>query len=339
VLVGCAVSVLAVYLLLQQVRPEAVAEAISHANPRFLVVLCVTVVLSLITRAARWQVLFLPRYRVPFRPALATLSISYMASTFLPLRAGELVRAVLLGRQESIAVPSVIGTILLEKLFDFLALGVMLGILIAITPDLPVLAQIGGATILTVILAGFGFVVALAIWRAPTLAAIKIVEDLVPFQLGHRFKLEKAARDFAEGTDSLQSGELWVRLLFWTGVTWLCSLGSMWAGMQAVGITPLWGPLLFVVVVTSTGQAVPSSPGYVGVYHFLATQALVAFGIPEASAAAFAVLTHAFSYGTLVIAGLIALWTGGYSLSDLFAGMRLPARGGLSPNPQSPPSA
>ena len=50
-------------------------------------------------------------------------------------------------------------------------------------------------------------------------------------------------------------------------------------------------------------------------------------------------LTHAFSYGTLVIAGLIALWTGGYSLSDLFAGVRLPARGALSPNPQSPPSA
>ena len=109
--------------------------------------------------------------------------------------------------------------------------------------------------------------------------------------------------------------------------------------MKAVGITPQWTPLLFVVVVTSTGQAVPSSPGYVGVYHFLATQALVAFGIDEASALAFAVLSHAFSYGTLVIAGLIALWTGGYSLSDLFSGPRLPARGALSPNPQPPPSA
>jgi len=339
VLVGCAVSVLAIYLLLQQVRPEAVGEAISHADPRYLAILSITVILSLLTRAARWQVLFLPRYQVPFRPALGTLSISYMASTFLPLRAGELVRAVLLGKRESIAFPNVVGTILLEKLFDFLALGVMLGLLIRLTPDLPVLAQVGGVTIVSVILAGFGFVVALAIWRAPTLAAVKIVEDLVPFNLGHRFKLEQAARDFAEGTDSLKSGRLWIRLLFWTLITWLCSLASIWAGMQAVGIAPLLPSILFVAVLTSTSQSVPSSPGYVGVYHYFATLALTLFGVDQEQAVAFAVLSHAFSYGTLVIAGLIALWTGGYSMSDLFAGVRLPSRGALSPNPQSPPSA
>jgi hypothetical protein len=127
--------------------------------------------------------------------------------------------------------------------------------------------------------------------------------------------------------------------VFWTLVTWLCSMVSVWAGMRAVDIEPRLAPLLFVIVVTSTGQAVPSSPGYVGVYHYLATQALVAFGVDQASAVAFAVLTHAFSYGTLVIAGVIALWTGGYSFSDLFAGLRLPSRGALSPNPQPPPPA
>ena len=77
---------------------------------------------------------FLPKRRVPFGPALSTLSISYMASTFLPLRAGELVRAVLLGQRERIPIPVVVGTILLEKLFDFLAIGVMLALLLVLTP-------------------------------------------------------------------------------------------------------------------------------------------------------------------------------------------------------------
>ena len=83
------------------------------------------------------------------------------------------------------------------------------------------------------------------------------------------------------------------------------------------------------MAVTSTGQAVPSSPGYVGVYHAAATFALTQFGFDPTLALAAAVLTHAFSSGPLVVVGLVALWTGGYTFSDLLVGMR----------PQSPPAA
>jgi glycosyltransferase 2 family protein len=327
--------VLAIYYLLQQVSVEQLGQALSHAQVAPVVLLIGTVLASLVTRAARWQVFFLPHRHIRFRPLFGTLSISYMASTFLPLRAGELVRAVFLGHREAVAVASVIGTILLEKLFDFLAIGVMLALLLAITP-LPVAAVVAGASIASVILIGFGFVVALAIWRVPTLAVVKLIEDHVPFGLGHRLRLEQAAHQFAQGTDSLCSGRLWPLLLAWTIVTWLCAIGSSWAGMVALSIEPRLAPLLFVVVLTSTGQAVPSSPGYVGVYHVAATSALSAFGVDQATALAFAVLTHAFSYGTLVVVGLIALWTGGYSFADLIAGVRVAPRPALTPNPQPP---
>jgi hypothetical protein len=33
------------------------------------------------------------------------------------------------------------------------------------------------------------------------------------------------------------------------------------------------------------------------------------------------VITHAFSYGSLVIVGLIALWTGGYTFGDVLSGV------------------
>ena len=122
---------------------------------------------------------------------------------------------------------------------------------------------------------GFGFVVALAIWRGPTLGFVKLFEEMLPLNVGRRLRLAQMARDFAEGTDSLRSARVCAMLLGWTFATWLCSMGSIWSGMTAVGIDPRLAPLLFVIVLTSTGQAVPSSPGYVGVYHYLATQALV----------------------------------------------------------------
>jgi uncharacterized protein (TIRG00374 family) len=324
------VSAFAIYKLLDVVSIEDVGRALTHAQalPIALVVVCVMG--SLVTRAARWQGYFLPRRRVPFNPLFGTLAISYMASTFLPLRAGELVRAVFLGQRERLAIPGIVGTILLEKLFDFLAIGVMLLLLLFLTP-LPEAARVAGASIASVILLGFAFVVALAVWREPTLKLIGVAERTLPDGLGKRLRLRHAALHFAEGTDSLRVPSLWVLLLGWTAVTWAFSLGSTLAGALALGVNPGLAGLMFVVVLTSTGQAVPSSPGYVGVYHAASVLALTAFGVDAATALGIALVTHAFSYGSLVVAGLVALWTGGYTLADLLRGVRSPSAVSTTP--------
>jgi uncharacterized protein (TIRG00374 family) len=318
---GFGVSALAIYYLLQQVSLSELVQAIGRAQPLPILLIVLFVLGSLVTRAARWQVLFLPDRVVPFSPLLGTLSISYMASTFLPLRAGELIRAVFLGQIENIPIPRVIGTIVLEKLFDFLAIGALLVVLVAISP-VPDAARAAGISISSVILLGFGFVMALALWRPPTLRLVARCERLLPAWLTRRVHIERAVRQFAEGTDSLRVPALWVPLLGWTAITWACSIGSAWAGVLAMGLPVGLPAVLFLTVLTSTGQAVPSSPGYVGVYHAAATLALVAFGVDAASAIATAVIIHAFSYGTLVVAGLVALWTGGYSMGDLLTGLR-----------------
>jgi uncharacterized protein (TIRG00374 family) len=302
-----------------QIPLDKVGDQLGSARAIPLVAIVVSVLGSLVTRAARWQVLFLPGRQVPFKPILGTLSISYMASTFLPLRAGELVRAVLLGQRERIPVPAVVGTILVEKLFDFLAIGVLLALLLVLTP-LPAAAQVAGISITSVILFGFAFIVALAIWRKQTLMFVSLVERLLPFGVGSRLHLRDAAANFAEGTDALRHGRLWLLLLGWTAITWLFSIGSTAAGMAALSVPLNLAAILFVVVLTSTGQAVPSSPGYVGVYHAAATLALTAFGVEPATAVGVALITHAFSYGSLVVAGVVALWTGGYSFSDVLKG-------------------
>lgn len=294
---------------------------LSQAQPLPISLVILGVLGSLVTRAARWQIYFRPERRVPFHPLLGTLAISYMASTFLPLRAGELVRAVFLGQRESIPVPRIVGTILLEKLFDFLAIGVMLMVLIGLTPS-RIEVRVGGSSIAAVILLGFGFVVALAVWRAPTLRLVRLIEPRLPFGLGRRLRLEHAVTQFAEGTDSLRVPRLWVPMLGWTTVTWMCSLVTNWAGCLALGAVPGLAAVLFLIVLTSSGQAVPSSPGYVGVYHYLAALALTTFGVDPATAIGIAIITHAFSYGPLVVAGLIALWTGGYTFGDVLSGMR-----------------
>jgi uncharacterized membrane protein YbhN (UPF0104 family) len=105
--------------------------------------------------------------------------------------------------------------------------------------------------------------------------------------------------------------------LGWTVATWIFSVGSVWVGALSVGLALSLPAAAFVTVVISTVQAVPSSPGYVGVYHAAVVGAMAAFGVDPATALGAAVITHAFTYGTLVAIGVIALFAGGYGAGDL----------------------
>jgi uncharacterized membrane protein YbhN (UPF0104 family) len=148
------------------------------------------------------------------------------------------------------------------------------------------------------------------------------VERRIPGGIGQRLGLARATAQFALGTDSLRVPRLWLPLLGWTAFTWVFSVGSAYGGSLAVGAGASVPALVFLTVLTSSGQAVPSSPGYVGVYHFAAVTALTAFGVDPTTALAMAVLTHALSYGSLVLIGIAALWLGGYAAGDLWATAR-----------------
>ncbi len=85
---GFAVSALAIYYLLQQVSLDQLGQVLSHAQFTPICIIVLGVLGSLVTRAARWQIYFLPERRVPFRPLFGTLAISYMASTVLAATRG-----------------------------------------------------------------------------------------------------------------------------------------------------------------------------------------------------------------------------------------------------------
>lgn len=310
--------------------------ALSRAQVLPLAALVGLVLLSLIARALRWGVYFRPDRHVRFAPLMGTLSISYMASTLLPFRAGELVRSMFLAQREGLPVPRIVGTILLEKLFDFLAIGVLLVALLVTTP-LPDWAVYTGASLAVVIIGGFGFVVALAVLRGPTLRLVRWGEGIIPFKVGRRLQLARVVEHFAEGTDSLRHHALWGPMLFWTGVTWVLGTTSYWLGGMAIGVNMSLATLAFLAVVTSMGQAVPSSPGYVGVYHAAAVLSLTTFGIEQSVAAAIAVIIHAFSYGALVVYGIVAMWLGHYSVGELLAATRSAL--GLGTRPQAAESS
>ena len=78
-------------------------------------------------------------------------------------------------------------------------------------------------------------------------------------------------------------------------------------------------PAAFLVMAgTSLVVVVPSSPGYVGVFHYAATLTLTTvFGVEKSSALSYAIVMHAFTYLWLIALGIYSIWHEGLTYQRL----------------------
>src|SRR5262249_13382685 len=74
--------------------------------------------IGLMLRSWRWGIILAPVRRLNFLQVFHGLLVGYAANYVLPARLGELVRADFLGRRHGISRLSIIGTIVVERLFD-----------------------------------------------------------------------------------------------------------------------------------------------------------------------------------------------------------------------------
>jgi conserved hypothetical protein len=83
---------------------------------------------SNIFRALRWQMLLEPMgYHVRFSNSLLTILLGYLSNLFLP-RMGEVVRAGSLARYEKLPLEKVMGTLVIDRLMDFICLAGVIGL-------------------------------------------------------------------------------------------------------------------------------------------------------------------------------------------------------------------
>jgi hypothetical protein len=66
-----------------------------------------------------------------------------------------------------------------------------------------------------------------------------------------------------------------------------------------------WYVGLVVLVFTTLSVVIPSTPGYVGTYHYLCQLSLVMFGVSESEALSFAVIAHLINVVPVSLAGLV----------------------------------
>ncbi len=132
--IGIAVSVLFLLLFFRKTDFSQIFRAAKEANYVYVLIGALVYLVGFWFRTVRWQVLLMPISKISTIRLFPVMTIGFMANNVLPLRLGELVRAYLLGEKQKISKSSVLGTIVVERLFDGLVLVIFLLILAQFAP-------------------------------------------------------------------------------------------------------------------------------------------------------------------------------------------------------------
>lgn len=281
-----------------------------HAGWLFLVVAAFTV--SNMLRAWRWQMLLEPLgYRVGFANSLLTILLGYFANLGFP-RMGEVIRAGSLSRYERVPMEQVMGTLVVDRLMDFICLGLVVGLAFVFEGDtlwnfLQQSRQAANGSESGGLLHNSVVLVGIALFVLAAAAAIVFRKRLL--QLALFQKIANLVEGFWDGLRSVfRLRHAGLFLTYSLGI-WLMFYLQCVFNLKAFDPTGHLGlgPALMVFVFGTLGFVIPS-PGGMGTFHALAIAALALYGVQGADAFSYANIaffTVQIFYN--IVAGLLAL--------------------------------
>ncbi|MCU0275831.1 MAG: flippase-like domain-containing protein [Acidobacteria bacterium] len=317
---GIALSLFFIYLAFRRADMAEMLRALGRANYGYLLPLLAVIALGLYLRSLRWRYLLAPVRELGTGVLFASLSIGYMANVFMPAHLGEFVRAWHVGKRTGIASGSVFATIVVERLIDVASLLLLLGLALLVFPFPGWVRQSG--VVMMALVAALGLVLwlmkrqrqmALAIAGRllsglPAAVASRACQWLEHFLCGV-VPLKRRGHYFAVAALSL---------LIWATYALTFQLLFQAFGFVARYRLP-WTAALVAMVITTISVVVPSSPGYVGTFHFLCQLSLGLFGVAKGPALSYAFVLHAVSVYPLFFLGLFFLAREKLSLRSLRA--------------------
>src|SRR5690349_16509900 len=110
------------YYALRGVDVHELGRTLAEARPSLVVLTCLLSTATLIMRAVRWQVLLNSEGNVGFRTVFWATAAGYFGNNFLPARAGELVRTLLIKWSSPLDGAYVLATALAERVTDAIVL-------------------------------------------------------------------------------------------------------------------------------------------------------------------------------------------------------------------------
>jgi uncharacterized protein (TIRG00374 family) len=269
-----------------------------------LSVIAATVIFPL--RARRWRTILDPVVpNLPFGQLWRSTAIGMMVNNVVPARAGELARAYALSRENPrISFAAAFASLAVDRVFDALIiLTLMFGAML--DPRFP-----RGSFRSTASIAITGIVGMIAVTLVLYLIVFFPDRTITLFELFARRvvpRFEQKGKEwlhaFAQGLSVLRSPARFVAVVWWTLLHWLVYALALWLAFRAMHVDAPYSAALFLQGLIAIGVAIPSSPGFFGLWEAVAKKGLGLFGVPDSLAVAWAVAFHILSYIPITLIG------------------------------------
>jgi uncharacterized protein (TIRG00374 family) len=307
IIIGLLLSAFFLWLAFLKVNFKELIFALESVNYPLIIAAAFLNGFTFIPRAYRWKLLLKPLKNTNFGSTFGSLSIGFMANSVLPARGGEFVRAFTIGQTEKISKSASFATILVERVFDLITLILFLVISLRFVLNNAIASKIFWVGVVLTI----SVIVFLVVLKKKP-ETINIIVFLSPKRF--KGKIKKFLEAFIKGLEILSSFKILFYSFLQSLFLWSCFAMVYYILFASFGFSLSFGSAFLVMAICSIGISIPSSPGFIGTYHYFVVFSLSLFQIPKSNALSFAIVAWAVNFLPVVIIGLVALNKLGLSL-------------------------
>ena len=337
--VGLLLSLAGFYLAFRNVPIQEIIQYFTQINYFWILPSLGLIILSFVLRVIRWQIILAPTKKINFWVGFHPVMIAFAINCILPGRVGELARPAILLKREKIRFSTGLATIAMERVFD---IGLIIGLFLVTYPwielDASMSMQVGStsldqSTLKTIVRGLFqlgiiliaGMLLVSFKWSRTRLIQLIIESPKLLFFLSdrHREKIQlnlcnpvvRLLENFAAGFATIQSPLQILLCLALSILIWFIAALSYYVfSLGCPGITLSFPEMVAVMVIICIFIALPSVPGYWGIWEAGGILAMMAFGISQTSAAGFTLANHALQVLPVVVLGFVSAFVTGINL-------------------------
>jgi len=315
-LIGLAFSAALLALFFWQVDLSETADALKSANYWWFIPAIAVYFVGVWFRAVRWGYLLGPMKRISTPRLFPVVVIGYMANNLLPVRLGELVRSYYIGEKEGVSKTAALATIIIERVFDGVAL---LFIALFVWPFLPLpdllrnFSDDSGIPVgLLIFFVAAPFIIILALFLAIAMRPefgrwlVRLLVRVVP-QKG-KAVIDALGMRFVGGLGTLHSPRRVLSVLALTFPIWIAEAAMFEIISYGFDMDVSFHGMLFTTSTSNLATSIPSSAGGVGPFEWGARLTLEGLDVASGVATAFTIALHVALLVPVTVLGLVFMW-------------------------------
>ncbi len=315
-LFGIGLGIVLIYFSLRGINFQETLAHLKKIHLGYAALSLFFIVLMQALRSYRWGVILEPLEKISQFTLFAVTCVGFLAIAAIPARIGELARPYLIAKKSSIKMSSALGTVIVERVLDSLAILAII-VTVLVLQDLPSWMIKSGIIFFTVTLLLIVFVVVMVWKRETAVAVIDRILSVLPGKVAQ--KVNGVIHHFMDGFQVITDVKRLLYLLLLSAVVWILDVAAIYSLLTAFGFNLPILAAFVVMVILIAGIAIPTAPGFIGNWHYACILALTlpAFHLSKPEAFSFALVYHFLSMLVLIVLGVSFLPFNKFSISEL----------------------